>query len=98
MPYTYMVRCRDGSLYTGYTTDLERRINTHNSGRGAKYTKSRLPVVLVWRQYCEETRQARRLECAVKKLTRKQKECLIQNPKRVYEFCATVWREENGKS
>ena len=44
--YTYIVRCSDGTLYTGWTTDVERRVRTHNSGKGAKYTRSRLPVTL----------------------------------------------------
>ena len=48
MNYTYIVRCRDGSLYTGWTNNLEKRIKDHNSGRGAKYTKSRRPVLLAY--------------------------------------------------
>ena len=51
MNYTYMVRCKDGTLYTGWTNNIERRMEAHNSGTGAKYTKSRRPVKLV---YCEE--------------------------------------------
>ena len=48
MNYTYIVQCSDGTLYTGWTTDVERRVRTHNSGKGAKYTRSRLPVTLVY--------------------------------------------------
>ena len=48
MFYAYLLRCRDGTLYGGWTTDLERRLRAHNSGRGAKYTRARLPVELVY--------------------------------------------------
>ncbi|MEG1441395.1 MAG: GIY-YIG nuclease family protein, partial [Oscillospiraceae bacterium] len=48
MNYTYILKCGDGSLYCGYTNDLEKRLHTHNSGNGAKYTKGRLPVILVY--------------------------------------------------
>ena len=71
--YCYLLRCRDGSLYAGWTNDLERRVKTHNSGRGARYTRSRLPVELV---YCESypTRsEAMRRECELKAMTREEK-------------------------
>ena len=51
--FVYMVECCDGSLYTGWTTDVERRVRTHNSGKGAKYTRSRLPVKLVYLERTE---------------------------------------------
>ena len=79
MNYTYIVQCSDGTLYTGWTTDVERRVRTHNSGKGAKYTRSRLPVVLVWSCYAEDKIMAQKLECAVKKLSKKQKELLVQD-------------------
>lgn len=75
--YTYIVKCSDGSLYTGWTTDVEKRVQAHNSGKGAKYTKNRRPVTLV---YCEEfqtKREAMQREYAIKQLTRAQKEELI---------------------
>ncbi len=78
MNYTYMVRCADGSLYTGWTTDLEKRIRSHNSGRGAKYTRSRLPVHLVYAESFAEKEEAMRREAAIKKLSREEKEKLIE--------------------
>ena len=52
MCYVYLLRCRDGTLYAGYTTDLTRRVAAHNAGKGAKYTRSRRPVVLVYWEAC----------------------------------------------
>lgn len=75
--YVYMLRCRDNSLYTGYTNDVKRRETVHNTGKGAKYTKSRLPVKLVYVEPCEDKSQALKRECAVKRLTKAQKELLI---------------------
>lgn len=76
--YVYMLRCSDGSLYTGYTDDPERRETVHNSGKGAKYTRSRLPVKLVYRECYEEKSEALRREIAIKKLSKPQKEALIK--------------------
>ena len=75
--YTYMVRCSDGSLYTGYTTDLDRRIEAHNSGNGAKYTRCRLPVKLVYSEEHASKEEAMSREWHIKQLTRKEKEQLI---------------------
>jgi len=75
--YTYMLRCADGSLYTGWTTDLQRRLAAHNDGRGAKYTRSRRPVSLVWWQGFDNSSDARRREYAVKQLSRQEKLRLI---------------------
>jgi putative endonuclease len=72
-----MVLCSDGTLYTGYTTDLVRRINTHNKGRGAKYTRGRLPVFLVYSEEFPTKSEALRRELEIKKLSRKEKEILI---------------------
>ena len=77
MNYTYILRCKDGTLYTGWTKDLNRRVKEHNAGKGAKYTKARRPVKLV---YCEEfsTRtEAMKRECAIKRMRREEKERLI---------------------
>ena len=74
--YVYMVRCRDNSLYTGSTNDLSRRIQVHNSGKGAKYTKSRLPVTLVYREECPDKSTALKRECEIKRLTKVKKEQL----------------------
>lgn len=76
--YVYMVRCRDGSLYTGWTTDVERRVAAHNAGQGAKYTRSRLPVALVYWEAAEDRNAALRREAAIKKLSRAGKERLIK--------------------
>ena len=75
--YVYMVRCRDGSLYTGITNDLQRRLDAHNAGIGAKYTKSRRPVTLVYQEEVPDKATALRRECAVKRLTKAQKEQLV---------------------
>ena len=76
--YTYMVRCGDGSLYTGWTYDLEKRVATHNSGKGAKYTKSRLPVELVYHERFTTKEEAMSREYAIKRLTRSEKLKLIE--------------------
>jgi putative endonuclease len=73
----YILRCQDGTFYTGYTPDLARRLELHNAGQGAKYTRSRRPVELAWcKEYCYFKR-ALLAELKIKKLTRKQKERLI---------------------
>ena len=76
--YVYMLRCKDGSLYTGYTDDPERRTAVHNAGKGAKYTRSRLPVELAYRELCADKSEALRREAAIKKLSKPQKEALIK--------------------
>ena len=78
MHYTYMVQCRDGSLYTGYTTDVLRRTEEHNKGKGAKYTKSRRPVNLVYYEVHETKTDAMKREYALKQLTRVEKLKLIE--------------------
>lgn len=78
MEYTvYILRCGDGSLYTGITTDLQRRVAVHNSGKGAKYTRSRLPVEPVYWETVPDKSTALRRELAIKKLTREEKLELI---------------------
>ncbi len=77
MHYTYIVECRDKTLYTGWTTDLEKRIRTHNEGKGAKYTKSRAPVRLVYYEQYETKQEALKREYAIKQLSRKEKLALI---------------------
>lgn len=76
MNWVYMVRCRDGSLYTGWTNDLDRRVKAHNSGAGAKYTRGRGPVSLAWAAACESRGEALSLEAKTKRLTKPQKEAL----------------------
>lgn len=77
--YTYMLQCADGTLYTGYTNHLEKRVKTHNEGRGAKYTRNRRPVKLVYFEVYDTKQQAMKREYAMKQLTRRQKMELIRN-------------------
>lgn len=79
MYYTYMLRCCDGSLYTGYTDDPHRRETVHNSGKGAKYTRSRLPVQLVYTECFETKAEAMRREAEIKQLSRSEKLTLIES-------------------
>ncbi len=76
--YTYIVKCADGSLYTGWTNHLEKRITAHNAGKGAKYTKSRRPVELVYYEIFETKEQAMSREYTIKQMSRLQKEKLIR--------------------
>ena len=78
MWYVYLLRCGDGTLYTGVTTDLTRRVTAHNSGKGAKYTRSRLPVTLAYWEEAADKPSAFRREWAIKQLTRAEKLRLIQ--------------------
>ena len=77
MNYTYLLECSDGTLYCGWTNDLEKRVKAHNSGRGAKYTKSRRPVRLVWYETFETKEEAMSREVKVKQLSRNQKDELV---------------------
>ena len=75
--FVYLLHCRDGSLYCGWTDDLERRVTTHNTGKGARYTRSRLPVRLVWSEAVADRSAALRRELAIKRLTRAEKLALL---------------------
>lgn len=75
--YTYMVECADGSLYTGWTYDLKKRLDSHNSGKGSKYTRSRLPVKLVYFEVKRDKFEAMKREYAIKHMTRENKLKLI---------------------
>lgn len=78
MPWTvYLARCSDGTLYTGVTTDPERRLAEHNSGCGGAYTRSRGPVILVYWEHASDRSGALRREHAIKRLSRAQKEALV---------------------
>lgn len=77
MPFTYILRCADGTLYTGWTTNLERRLLAHQAGKASKYTRTRLPVALVYYQEHATTQEARRQEAAIRRLRRKEKLKLI---------------------
>jgi putative endonuclease len=76
--YTYMLECADGSLYTGWTDDLAKRLGAHNRGAGAKYTRSRLPVRLVYYEEHPDPKSAQERERAIKKLSRAQKQELVR--------------------
>ena len=76
--WVYIVRCNDSSLYCGITKDLQRRVEQHNAGVGAKYTRSRRPVRLVWCTPRTLRCDAARLECKIKKMTKARKEALVE--------------------
>lgn len=78
MNYTYILKCSDGTLYTGWTNDLEKRLKCHNSGKGAKYTKTRLPVVLEYYETFATKEEAMKREYAIKQMTRAEKDLLIR--------------------
>lgn len=82
--YTYIVECSDGTYYTGWTVNLENRIKAHNNGTGAKYTKTRTPVSLIYFEVLESKSLAMKREAAIKKLSRKKKELLISSFSTIY--------------
>lgn len=82
MNYTYILRCADGSYYTGWTTDPEKRLQAHNAGKGAKYTRSRLPAEIVHLEAFGTKEEAMRRERQIKQLTRQQKQELIDGGSR----------------
>lgn len=75
--YVYIVECSDGTLYTGWTTDIDKRVADHNSGKGAKYTKARCPVILKYAEEFADKHQAQKREYEIKKLSRAEKLKLI---------------------
>jgi len=79
--YCYIVECADGTYYTGWTTDPERRVATHNKGRGAKYTKTRLPAKLIYVEEQPDRKSAMKREIAIKKMGRAGKKKLISKSK-----------------
>lgn len=89
--YTYIVECSDGTYYTGWTNNLEKRITAHNKGQGAKYTRPRRPVKLIYYKKFETKQQAMKYEAAIKKLTRKEKEKLISLKGKLWKW-GESWR------
>lgn len=75
--YTYLLRCADGTLYCGWTNDIEKRLAAHNSGKASKYTRSRLPAELVYYEMFETKQEAMSREAQIKRLSRRQKLALI---------------------
>lgn len=86
--YTYILKCRDGSLYTGWTNDIENRLDNHRSGRGAKYTKGRGPLELVYLEVFDTKSEAMRREAYIKRLTKNQKIDLLK---------VSNWKEQLGE-
>lgn len=82
MNYIYIVKCKDKTLYTGWTNDLDKRIKAHNDGLGAKYTKSRRPVKLVYHEEYNTKQEAMSREYAIKQMTRQEKLKLIKTSKK----------------
>lgn len=85
MNYTYILSCADGSLYTGWTNDLEKRLAAHNAGRGGHYTRAHRPVALAYYETFETKEEAMRREAAIKKLSRPEKLKLIESKKSAVE-------------
>jgi len=92
VPFVYILQCADGTLYTGWTTDLTHRIQAHNRGKGAKYTRHRLPVKLVYMEKYPTQTTAMQREYAIKRLTRRQKLALIASQK-----LSAKWRQQMTK-
>ncbi len=79
--FAYILECGDGTYYTGYTNNLEKRLETHNAGKGGKYTRTRLPVRLIYTEEFDTKNEAMSREWAIKQLTRQEKEKLIKEYK-----------------
>ena len=90
MNYVYLLRCEDDTLYCGWTTDLEKRLAAHNSGAGAKYTRSRLPVEIVYYEEYEDKNEALSREWHIKRMSRAEKFALITG--------ITDYRKPDGKT
>jgi len=84
MFYVYILECKDKSYYTGYTDDLDARVEKHNAGKGAKYTKGRGPVKVVWSREFNGKHDAMSTEYKLKQLTKQQKEVLIKRQRKVF--------------
>lgn len=101
--YVYILVCRDGTFYTGYTNHLQSRLNTHNAGRGAKYTRSRRPVYLVYHEVFLNKHDALSREYFLKKLTRSQKlqlilgRCFCLKDMNLQSAADALFEEENPK-
>jgi predicted GIY-YIG superfamily endonuclease len=78
LPFVYILRCADGTFYTGWAMDVERRVAVHNAGRGARYTRTRGPVTVVYREAVPDRKTAMRREAAIKRWSRERKQRLIE--------------------
>ena len=79
MPFVYIVQCADGTYYTGWAVDVARRVAQHNAGRGARYTRTHGPVILVYQEEVSDRKSAMRREAAIKRWPRERKERLISD-------------------
>lgn len=94
--YTYIVKCSDETLYTGWTNDLEKRLRAHNSGKGAKYTKNRRPVELVYFEEYDTKQEAMKREYAIKQLPREKKSSLLFDVVRVFFKYTLIIKDKRG--
>lgn len=92
----YILRCSDGSLYTGATNNLERRLEAHRRGTGSRYVRSRLPFELAYRRRCGDRSEALRRELAIKRLPRAGKEKLLVSPRRPAKGKKRAGKKERG--
>ena len=90
MNYAYLLLCADGSLYAGWTNDLRRRLHAHNEGTGAKYTRARRPVRLVYAEAFDTKEEAQKRECQIKKLSHKQRISLVTSGQENLEMSTLV--------
>ena len=90
MNYAYLLLCADGSLYAGWTNDLKRRLHAHNEGTGAKYTRARRPVRLVYAEAFDTKEEAQKRECQIKKLRHKQRISLVTSGQENLEMSTLV--------
>ncbi len=92
----YILRCSDGSLYTGATNNLERRLEAHRRGTGSRYVRSRLPFELAYRKLCKDRSEALRRELAIKRLSRAGKEKLCASPRSRAKGKKRTGKKERG--
>lgn len=97
MAFVYIIKCADGSYYTGWAKELGARIAAHNSGTGARYTRSRQPVTLMYSEEYEDANMARKREFAIKRLSRRQKEQLIQKKQKEEKESGTMFVRDASK-
>lgn len=97
MAFVYILQCADNTMYTGFTLNLRQRLAAHNAGHGAKYTRQRLPVRLLWAAELPEARLARRAEVLIKQLTPAKKRRLAAGQISLARACPRLWAEEENK-
>ncbi|MGI5949915.1 GIY-YIG nuclease family protein [Peptoniphilus sp.] len=95
--YVYILKCSDGTLYSGYTNDLENRLKTHNSGKGSKYTRARLPVEYAFHLKCKDKSDALKKECFIKSLERSKKIKIINGEEDLNELYNSYLEKKGSK-